>query len=61
MKGQIKPFLLDNTSFLHLQRGPRGCRMAQAWFGSTAYTHPLIAFEDLIERAKRMYGLSVLF
>lgn len=38
--------------------------MAQAWFGSTAYTPSLgvyETFEDFIERAKSMYGLSVLF
>lgn len=59
MKGQIKPFLLDNSSFLHLQRVARVV-IVQAWFGSIVYTSCLKTFEDFIERAKSMYGLSVL-
>lgn len=61
VKGQIKPFLIDNSSFLQLRGVQEAVHMLQAWFGSTAYPPALIGFQDFIERAKSMYGWSVLF
>lgn len=61
VKGQIKPFLMDNSSFLQLRGVQEAVCVLQAWFVSTAYPPALMSFEDFIERAKSMYGWSVLF
>lgn len=60
VKGQIKAFLIDNSSFLQL-RGVQEVHMLQAWYGSTSHPPALISFEDFIERAKSMSSWFVLF
>lgn len=60
VKGQIKPFLVDNSSFLQLRGVQEAVHMLQAWSGSTPYPPALRSFEDFIERAKSMNGWSVL-
>lgn len=58
VKGQIKPFLIDNSSFLQLRGVQEAVCVLQAWFVNTAYPSALMSFEDFIELKACMAGLS---
>lgn len=61
VKGQIKPFLIENSSFLQLRGVQEAVDMLQAWYASTAHSPALISLEDFTERAEIVYGWCFLF